>query len=41
MAKEQKIVTRNGVRGHVITVAPKEGYERFVPHTYDKDRKKR
>lgn len=32
-----KEVTRNGVRGHIVHVAPKEGYDRFVPRAYDKD----
>ena len=37
MAKE---VVRDGVRGHIVHVAPKEGYDRFVPAEYEKDKRK-
>ena len=33
--------TRNGQRGSIVQVAPKEGYERFVPDEYDKPRRGR
>ncbi|MCK9593765.1 MAG: hypothetical protein M0Q91_17330 [Methanoregula sp.] len=26
---------RHGVPGHVVRVAPREGYERWVPNRYD------
>ena len=31
-----KEVVRNGVRGHIVMVAPKAGYGRFVPSKYKK-----
>ena len=31
-----KPVVRNGVPGHIVMVAPKAGYGRFVPSQYKK-----
>ena len=40
MAAERR-TTRDGVPGKVIKVAPKEGYERFVPDRYHEHPRKR
>ena len=30
-----RAVMRGNVRGHIVHVAPRDGYERFVPDKYD------
>lgn len=40
----ERRVTRNGVPGKIVSVAPKGGYDRFVPddyHHHKKDQKRR
>lgn len=37
----QKRVVRNGVAGHMVKVAPREGYTRFVADRYNKRRQPR
>jgi hypothetical protein len=36
--QKQPMVKRGKTAGHVITVAPKKGYKRFVPMRYKKER---
>lgn len=36
-----KRVSRGGRTGHIVHVAPREGYDRFVPDRYEPTRAKR
>jgi hypothetical protein len=36
----EKRTTRDGVPGKIVHVAPKEGYDRFVPDRYHHERRK-